>query len=265
MIYKLNKRNIIIFSICLLVLVTSVIGILMIKEEKIIETSSKEINWGLSFKNENKAPIGNMTKDELKDYGAYFLGEGKNIYLTFDCGYENGYTEKILDVLKEENVKACFFVVGNYLETSSDLVKRMIEDGHTVANHSFNHKDMTKLREEELLNELNLLENKYEEVTGEEMKKIYRPPQGKFTKENLNILNKNGFKTILWSLAYEDWLNDKQPEKTYALDKLNSRIHDGCILLLHSTSKTNSEILKDLIISYREKGYDFSPIEELFN
>ncbi len=237
------------------------------KENKSIIASSEITNWGLSFQGENKAPIGNISNEELKKYGAAFLGDDKNnkIYLTFDAGYEAGYTEKILDILKEENVKACFFIVGNYLETAPNLVKRMAEEGHIVANHSYSHPDMSKiLNENEFLKELKKVEEKFNEITNLKMPKLYRPPQGKFSIDNLKMAQNNGYNTAFWSLAYVDWLKDNQPTKNEALSKLTERIHPGAIILLHSTSKTNSEILKDLIIKYKEMGYSFSSLDEVF-
>lgn len=247
------------------VILLSVVIKLNLKTTNISEVMS--VDWGLSFQNKGDAPVGNVNNAELKKYGAAFLGDVKEnkIYLTFDAGYEAGYTEKILDVLKEENVKACFFIVGNYLETAPDLVKRMVNEGHTVANHTYNHPDMSKIESEEsFLKELKAVEEKYKEITNEEMEKFYRPPQGKFSIENLKMAEKNGYKTVFWSLAYVDWLKDKQPLENEALNKLTERIHPGAIILLHSTSETNSKILKELINKYREMGYEFAAIDEVF-
>ena len=281
---KLDKKRLIIIFISVLVLITSVLGFTLKSEnvsenrnenenenENIIVVSGEITNWGLSFREKGKAPVGNVNNEELKKYGAAYLGnenENKNeneIYLTFDAGYEAGYTENILNVLKEENVKACFFIVGNYLETAPDLVKRMAEEGHTVANHTYTHPDMSKITSEsDFLNELSRVEEKYREITGMEMPKLYRPPQGKFSLENLKLAKKNGYSTAFWSLAYVDWLKDDQPTHQEALSKLTERIHPGAIILLHSTSKTNSEILKELITKYKEMGYTFGTIDEVF-
>ena len=266
MIIKLNKKLIISVTLSLLVIITALIGFTL-KEKEYTSVSAEITNWGLSFRKEGEAPIGNISNAELKKYGAAFLGNDKNnkIYLTFDAGYEAGYTENILNILKEENVKACFFIVGNYLETAPDLVKRMAEDGHIVANHTYTHPDMSKIESEsEFLKELNRVEEKYKEITGRTMPKLYRPPQGKFSLDNLKMAQKNGYNTAFWSLAYVDWLKDNQPTKNEALSKLTERIHPGAIILLHSTSKTNSEILKELITKYKEMGYSFSSLDEVF-
>ncbi len=219
---------------------------------------SSDVNWGLSFQSEGSAPVGNASVEELKKLDAYYLGDTskKTIYLTFDAGYENGYTEKILDTLKKHNVKATFFLVGNFMETSPDLVKRMVSEGHTVGNHTYTHPDMSAISDEKSFKEeLTKLENLYSEITGQKMKKLYRPPQGKFSESNLKMAQSMGYKTIFWSLAYVDWYNDQQPTKEEAFDKLIPRIHNGAIVLLHSTSKTNCEILDELLTKWENMGY----------
>lgn len=232
---------------------------------KLIKESS-EANWGLGFSTEGKPPTANATADELKKYDAFYIGntEEKAIYLTFDAGYENGYTEKILDALKKHNVPATFFLVGNYMTTSPDIVKRMVAEGHTVANHTYSHPNMSKLSSKEAFQkELEDLEKAYEGITGEKMVKYYRPPQGKYSQNNLNMAKEMGYKTFFWSLAYVDWYNDKQPTKEEAFKKLLGRIHPGAIVLLHSTSKTNGEILDELLTKWEEMGYTFKDLSEL--
>lgn len=231
-------------------------------------TNSDVTNWGLSFQEEGKCPIGNATSEELKKYNACFVGDTsqKKIYLTFDAGYENGYTEKILETLKKHNVKAAFFLVGNFLETQPELVKQMIADGHTVGNHTYTHPDMSKLQTEDAFaNELTKNETLFKEITGQEMSKFYRPPQGKYCVTNLEMAKKMGYNTVFWSLAYVDWYNDDQPTRDEAFAKLIPRIHNGAVLLLHSTSKTNCEILDELLTEYENMGYEFGEISELFN
>jgi len=237
------------------------------REEESAEVSA-QTSWGLSFQQEGAAPVGNATPEYLKEYGAYYIdeegAEEKNIYLTFDAGYENGYTSDILDVLKEEEVPATFFLVGNYIEQSPDLVKRMEKEGHTVGNHTMHHPDMASISEKEAFKkELEDLEALYKETTGKDMKKIYRPPQGKYSEENLKQASDMGYTTVFWSLAYVDWYEDKQPTREEALNKLNGRIHPGAIVLLHSTSKTNSKILQELIQGWKEQGYKFCSIDNL--
>ena len=223
--------------------------------------------WGLSFRQEGKPPVGNAGAAELARYDAAFLDESgeKVLYLTFDAGYENGCTEKILDVLKAHNVPATFFLVGNYIEKNADLVRRMVAEGHIVGNHTMHHPDMTKLTDgEAFARELTELEELFQQTTGKEMPKFYRPPQGLYSRENLQMAQQLGYKTVLWSLAYADWNNDAQPTKEQAFAKLLPRTHPGAVILLHSTSTTNSQILDELLTHWEKEGYTFCPITELF-
>lgn len=223
-------------------------------------------DWGLRFDKDNKPPTGNVDEDELEKYNAHFIDDSgeKVIYLTFDAGYEAGYTPEILDILKEEQVPATFFLVGNYLKTQPDLVRRMVEEGHTVGNHTASHPDMSTIQDlENFRAELETVERLYTEVTGQQMKKFYRPPQGKFNVNNLMQAQMLGYTTVFWSLAYADWDPANQPTHEYALNKLNSRIHDGAIVLLHPTSSTNRDILKELIQTWKAEGYIFRSVTDL--
>ena len=224
-------------------------------------------SWGLSFRQEGAPPLGNAGVDQLKQYDAAYIGDtGKKIlYLTFDAGYENGCTEKILDTLQKHDVKAAFFLVGNYIEKNADLVRRMAQEGHIVANHTMHHYDMSKLTEKEAFSrELQDLETLYREVTGQEMPKFYRPPQGIYSERNLAMAKELGYKTVFWSLAYVDWNNEDQPSREKAFEKLLPRTHPGAVVLLHSTSKTNGEILDELLTKWKQMGYSFGSVEELF-
>ena len=223
-------------------------------------------SWGLSFRQEGAPPLGSAGVDELKRYRAVYLGDTseKVIYLTFDAGYENGSTEKILDVLKKHNAPAAFFLVGNYITTQPDLVRRMAAEGHIVGNHTMHHYDMSKLSDRgSFEKELRLLEELYQETVGQPMPKFYRPPQGIYSRENLAMASEMGYTTVFWSLAYVDWNNDAQPTKEQAFSKLLPRIHPGAIVLLHSTSQTNAEILDELLTKWEAEGYRFAPLTEL--
>ena len=188
----------------------------------------------------------------------------KVIYLTFDAGYENGCTAAILDALKKHSAPACFFVVGNYIDTAPELVLRMVQEGHIVGNHTLHHPDMSAIQDEAAFSaELDGLADKYRELTGEEMKKFYRPPQGKFSESNLAMAQKLGYRTIFWSLAYVDWYTDDQPTDEQAFSKLVPRIHPGAVVLLHSTSATNARILDELLAKLEALGYRFASLEEL--
>lgn len=231
-----------------------------------IYSASADGNWGLSFPNPGQAPVGNTTNDYLKQFNACYMGEPgeKVLYLTFDAGYENGNTGKILDALKKHGVHAAFFIVGNYLETSPELVKRMVNEGHIVGNHTYHHPDMSKISDKASFEkELKDLETLYTQVTGQTMKKYYRPPQGKYSENNLKMAQEMGYKTFFWSLAYVDWYQDKQPTKDEAFGKLLKRIHPGAIVLLHSTSSTNAQILDELLTKWEEMGYTIKPLTEL--
>ena len=223
-------------------------------------------NWGLGFGESGTQPTGNATPEELRKYNTYFIGNGddKVLYLTFDCGYENGNTEKILEALKKHDAKATFFVVGHFLETSPDLVRKMVEEGHTVGNHTYHHPDMSEIADvssfQKEVEDVKLL---YEEITDKEMVKFYRPPQGKYSESNLKMAKELGYYTFFWSLAYVDWDPDNQPTKEEAFEKLTGRIHPGAIVLLHNTSKTNGEILDELLTKWEEMGYHFGTLDEL--
>ena len=188
----------------------------------------------------------------------------KVVYLTFDAGYENGNIAKILDVLKEENVCATFFILDNMIIKNQDIVKRMIDEGHTVANHTLKHKDMSKITNiNDFEKELKSLEELFEKTYGISMSKYYRPPEGKFTEENLKYAQDLGYKTIMWSFAYADWDNKNQPSWDYALNKILNNIHNGEVMLLHPTSSTNAEIMSRLIKELKNQGFRFGEMDEL--
>ena len=224
-------------------------------------------NWGLSFRENGKPPVGNATGEHLVQYDAAYLGDTsqKVIYLTFDAGYENGCTPAILDTLKKHNVPAAFFLVGHYIKANPELTQRICAEGHIVGNHTNHHPDMSKMVGlEDFRQELESLEDMFREATGTEMSRFYRPPQGKYSEENLKQAKQMGYKTIFWSLAYVDWLQDKQPSREKAFETLMPRIHPGAIVLLHSTSQTNAEILDELLTRWKAEGYRFGKLDELF-
>ena len=226
----------------------------------------KSENWGLGFGTEGKPPTGNASAEELKKYNAYFIGDTtqNTIYLTFDCGYENGNTPAILDALQKHQAPAAFFVVGNFLSDQPDLVKRMAAEGHIVGNHTWSHPDMSKISTQEAFSEeLNRVSALYQETTSQEMVKFYRPPQGKYSTQNLQMAKDLGYQTFFWSLAYVDWYQDQQPTHEEAFKKLTGRIHPGAIVLLHNTSSTNAEILDELLTKWEEMGYSFGSLDQL--
>ena len=256
----MGKRDSAIF---LAAIALTVLGVVRVFYEAAVPTAS----WGLSFRQEGSAPVGTAGTEQLRQYDAAYLGDTRDkvLYLTFDAGYENGSTEKVLDTLKKHQVPAAFFLVGNYIERNADLVRRMVEEGHIVGNHTMHHYDMSKLGSPETFSkELTDLENLFRETTGKDLPKYYRPPQGIYSQENLKMAKSLGYKTVFWSLAYVDWLNDKQPTKEQAFSKLLPRTHNGAVVLLHSTSKTNGEILDDLLTQWENLGYRFGTLDELF-
>ena len=251
----------------LLILLIAVVIALAVSVSVFASSALTTGSWGLSFRQEGAPPIGNAGKDQLRQYQAAYIGDvgEKVLYLTFDAGYENGCTAKILDTLKEKQVPASFFLVGNYIQRSPDLVRRMVAEGHTVGNHTMHHYDMSKLSDKAAFSrELTDLEDLFREVTGKDLPKYYRPPQGIYSQENLKMAKELGYKTVFWSLAYVDWMNDRQPTKEQAFSKLLPRTHPGAVILLHSTSQTNAEILDELLTHWEQEGYTFGTVEELF-
>ena len=201
------------------------------------------------------------------EHGGAYIGknpEEKVIYLTFDAGYENGNIARILDVLKAHGAHGAFFVLENLAVRNPDLVRRMAAEGHLVCNHTARHKDMTKMTEECFRAELTRLEDVLREKTGVECAKFYRPPEGRFNEKNLDIASSMGYKTVFWSLAYADWDNEKQPEPEKSKQLLLANTHNGAVILLHPTSKTNADILDSLLTEWESQGYRFGTLSELF-
>ena len=228
------------------------------------EAAAGITDWGLSFQSEGAPPVANASQEYLKNFDALYVGDTnqKEIYITFDAGFENGNTERILDALKKHGVKATFFLVGNYFETQPELVKRIAEEGHTIGNHTYSHPDMSKIGDiQSFQTELQKNEALYRDILGSEMPKLYRPPQGKFCEENLKMAQQLGYSTVFWGLAYVDWYTDDQPTPEQAFSKLLPRIHPGAVVLLHSTSSTNAEILDELLTKWEETGYSFGDLE----
>ena len=223
-------------------------------------------SWGLSFQREGARPEGNADINELKQYNAYYAEDTdeKVLYLTFDAGYENGNTPAILDALKKHGAPAAFFVVGNFIEDEPELVKRIVEEGHIVGNHTMTHPDMSAIStQQSFLEELAGVEKLFQDLTGEPMVKFYRPPRGVYSISNLTMADNLGYATFFWSLAYVDWNQEQQPSREEAFSKLLPRVHPGAIVLLHNTSSTNAEILDELLTKWEAMGYSFAPLTQL--
>ncbi len=220
------------------------------------------MGWGQgTIVDERNCPVGSNDYNRL--YGGYqalFGGAesaGKRIYLTFDEGYENGYTEKILDILAEKNCKAAFFITMDYAKSQPELVRRMIDEGHIVGNHSATHPSMPSLSTADAVNEITALHNYIAEQYHYQMN-LFRPPKGEFSTRTLAVAQDLGYTSVFWSFAYKDWVTDDQPQPGASLQKLTSSAHDGAIYLLHAVSSTNTQILGSFIDAMRQKGYQFS-------
>lgn len=226
--------------------------------------NNKKIGWGIKRNDNHEQPdVGISRKELLEKNGGICLGnkDSKNIYLTFDEGYEAGYTQQILNILKENNVKATFFITAHYLNTQEELVKQMLEEGHIVGNHTVNHKSMPDLTDEKIKKEITELHTAIYEKFGYEMKYI-RPPMGEFSERTLLLTQNLGYKTVMWSFAYEDWNEDNQSDEEKAKEKILKNLHNGEIMLLHGNSKTNTNILGKIIQEAKNMGYEFKSLEQ---
>lgn len=268
-----SKRSLLILSLAITALLAAAAALIIwsstsatVSASATISIPASAADWGLSFPAEGQPPVGNASTADLSKYDAYYLGDTsqKVIYLTFDCGYENGNTTQILDALKKHHAPAAFFVVGHMIESAPDIVCRMANEGHVVGNHTYHHPNMSSISDQSAFEkELNSLAELYQQTTGKPLSRFYRPPQGKYSVENLKQAQALGYKTIFWSLAYVDWNTNSQPTSGQAYEKLLPRIHNGAIVLLHSTSRTNAEILDQLLTKWEEMGYTFKSLEDL--
>lgn len=229
--------------------------------------NNEKFSWWIKRDN-NHGPSGCDDAIELSDYGAYYLDknaseEDKVIYLTFDCGYENGYTEQILDILAKEEVPACFFVTKTYIRDNIDITKRMKEEGHQVGNHTITHPSLPTKSYEEIIQEINGCADYMKEATGYDMDPYFRPPCGEYSERTLAITHDLGFKTIFWSMAYLDYDVNKQPGAEYVINHFNKYHHNGAIVLMHNVSSSNAEALKAVIQNLKQEGYRFASLNEL--
>lgn len=221
--------------------------------------------WGYKKSNNNERPDFGKFAEIVKDYTAIYadMTDEKVIYFTFDNGYEQGYTSKVLDVLKKHEVPATFFVTGHYVETAPELVKRMVDEGHIVGNHSYNHPDFTTMTKEEIKKELDMLEEAVAKVSNQKEMKYLRPPRGTFNENTLKWTSELGYIHVFWSLAFKDWETNKQRGWEYAFQEITSQVHPGAIVLLHTVSKDNAEALDKVITHLKEAGYQFKSLDDL--
>ena len=266
MIRKQSDRNI---MIMVLLIAMISLTIMQSQQEKMIDTnaesvSTKKIEWGIKRNDNHEQPdLGSENRKVLEENNGIALGnsESKAIYLTFDEGYEAGYTTQILKILKENDVKATFFLTAHYINTQEELVRQMIDEGHIIGNHTVNHKSMPSLTEEEIKKEVMDLHQSVYEKFGYEMKYI-RPPKGEFSEKTIQVTNSLGYKTVMWSFAYEDWNEEKQPNEENAKEKILNNLHSGEIMLLHGNSKTNTNILDSIIKEAKNMGYEFKSLDD---
>lgn len=227
--------------------------------------SNKPIHWGFKRAvNEQPAEAGEEYDQLLAKYDAFYKGnpDKKTLYLTFDSGYENGYMPQILDVLKKQKVPATFFVTGHFLESQPDLAKRIVKEGHIIGSHSYYHPDFTAVSDERIRRELKMVKDKTKEITGQKEIKYLRPPRGVFSERTMQVAKEEGYRHVFWSLAFVDWYVNNQRGWQYSYDNIMSRIHPGCILLLHSISKDNADALEKAIQDLKKKGYKFKSLDE---
>jgi len=226
--------------------------------------SSKKIEWGIKRNDKHEQPdLGATNKRIIDEAKGIAMGnkESKKVYLTFDEGYEAGYTEKILEVLKQNEVKACFFITAHYVNTSAELVQKMIDEGHTIGNHTVNHKSMPSLNLEQIKSEVMNLHTAVYEKFGYEMKYI-RPPKGEYSEKSVAYCNSLGYIHVMWSFAYDDWNEKKQGREEYAKKKILDNIHNGAVILLHGNSKDNTNVLDYCIKQIKQMGYEFATLDQ---
>ena len=247
----------------------TVFFILVMSSLQIGATGGGAMNWYCARNKEHKQPTLDANMSIIEKYDGYYVDkkateDDKVVYLTFDAGYENGNVKKILDAMKEENVTGAFFILSNLIDRNPELVCRMVDEGHIVANHTSTHKDMTRVENmEDFKSELDRLGEEYRALTGREMAHYYRPPEGRFDEKSLDFAKQLGYKTIFWSFAYADWDNGKQPSEENAKKKIFDNMHNGAVILLHPTSETNARILGEVIRALTAEGYRFGTLDEL--
>ncbi|RDY29468.1 delta-lactam-biosynthetic de-N-acetylase [Romboutsia weinsteinii] len=267
-----NKvRNYLIIGVCMLLFGTLITINSSLTSKSMTQLvnpslSTQEYNWYFNPRNDGKQPNPIQEANFFRNYSSYYVGDPneKVIYLSFDAGYESGNTNNILDTLKKHNAPAQFFVVESYIKNNPDIIKRMEQEGHLVCNHSKSHKSMASINDlDEFKKEILSVSEAYKEVTGKEMPKYFRPPMGKFSETSLKNTQDLGYSSIFWSFAYVDWYENKQPTHEYAKDKIYSRTHPGAIVLLHPNSKTNTEILDEVLTHWEQEGYTLKTLDYL--
>ncbi|GIO27871.1 delta-lactam-biosynthetic de-N-acetylase [Ornithinibacillus bavariensis] len=227
-------------------------------------TEAAGYGWGYKKNKDHEIPDVGRYGEILKEYGAYYVDDSgeKTLYLTFDNGYEQGYTEGILDVLKKEKVPATFFVTGHYVNSQPELIKRMVDEGHIIGNHSYHHPDFTILTKEVMKRELETLEEAVRKVSSQDDIKYVRPPKGMFNQQTLEWANELGYIHVFWSLAIIDWNTNAQKGWQYAYDQVMEQVHPGAIILLHAVSEDNAMAMEKMLQDLKKNGYTFKSLDE---
>lgn len=242
------------------------VSLLLFAQTPVLAASNTTHNWSYKPEKDNK-PVTTEPDylDMLRRTGGFFIGNThqKELYLTFDNGYENGYTGNVLDVLQEKKVPATFFVTGHYLNSAPDMVARMVDEGHIVGNHSWSHPSLPSVGDGQLTDELTKVKKKFTELTGVKEMNYLRPPRGEFSERTLMLSEKLGYTNVFWSMAYKDWEINKQKGGDYAYAEIMKRIHPGAVMLIHSVSSDNAEALPRVIDDARAMGYVFKSLDDL--
>lgn len=254
------------FSLIFSLILTLSIFFNVVNAKELNLPSTEEFNWYYSFNKEEGIPYGPRETPYISNYKTIYCGDTakKEIFLTFDEGYENGNTSKILDILKDNKVPAAFFVTKPYIKDYPELIKRMEEEGHLVCNHTSHHPSMAKILDRDSFKkEFTEVEEEYFKVTKKEMPKFFRPPMGKYSEQSLSYTEELGYTTVFWSFAYKDWLVDEQPSKEFAKKKILDKAHNGEVALLHAVSDTNTAILDEVLKELKSMGYEFKSLNDL--
>ena len=223
--------------------------------------------WGFTRNHNHTTPDIGTYRTEISNTKTYYVGNTNqnDVYLTFDVGYDNGNLSKILDILESRQVRATFFLTGDFVNRYEELVVRLSLSNHLICNHSYAHKSITKLTKEELKQDISKLESKYNEITGKRLSPYFRPPAGDFNKDSLKNVNDLGYVNVFWSMAWVDWYTDNQKGAKYSFDSYVKNLHPGAIVLLHSVSESNKDALNDIIDYTINNGYSFKTIDEIKN
>jgi len=255
------KKTVIIFSIIAIILS----GISFVYDAVAKNNNGFE-SWGFKKIAGSAPEVPDSAKEMLASTGSFYIGDQsqKILYLTFDCGYELGYTPKILNVLKSENVTVAFFVTGHFVDTNPDLIRQMYADGDIIGNHTINHIVMPSSSDEKIISEVKGLNDKVNEALGVTYNMKYlRPPKGEYSLHSLQVTQNLGYRTVFWSSAYVDWTDDHKGDLDYAFNAVTSQFHNGSVILLHNTSQNNADVLERVIDDAKAKGYIFGSLDDI--